>query len=632
MGIALLGSLPSAATAQVVGVPGSATTAPSQAAGAPPTPVAPAAPASQNNLWAFLCLTPWQKAACKEKFCTSMFGQLINNGLAGPSTLTGGVIPQCCPVVNATDLLKDPDSAEGAAARIKQDEADAKKRRAAVRYLGTVDCNFWPEARDALVNSLRADKNECVRFEAAMALSRGCCCNRATILALTYTVSGSTADGNPAESCERVKMAASMALAHCLDCFVEVVPAPVKPVQELPAPRQEEKPKGETTPSSAKRAPIQPITYRDQSAQIDSQTLIRNARMALAGGQFSMPTAQGPTASPASGGLVDLISGAFAERGTSTPSSAPAPVAVPRRTQPVVPASSPAAPQRTFLEVIREKFSGPKEQTTIQPVRGTVISYPSATGSTAPVVPATPPAFVPPQVPRPTPVPMAVPVSAVTPAVSVEQPRLPANAVVKTPEYQLPPAYPVSAVTPAYSVEQPRPPASAVVKASQPQALTPAYSVEQPRPQFYLAAAAVAPPMVYRPAVHETPGTWANSPGTVDSTTIAQCLHEIRRSPDPFQKERAVRLLGGVKGPEYASVVRVLLETATRDEAPLVRAACLRSLVVLKVRGEQMKQVVRQCESDKDPRVQIAAREARDWLRADGGTMASTQPVRLLQQ
>src|SRR5262249_35354741 len=147
--------------------------------------------------------------------------QLLNNSLNPARALSGGMIPNPCPDYSAADLAKPPTSAEGAAAAIKKDEAESKARRAAVRYLGTVDCNYWPEAKKALINSLRADKNECVRLEAAMALGHGCCCNRDTIRALTLTVTGSKEDGNPAEDCERVKAAAMAALEHCLSCYVE---------------------------------------------------------------------------------------------------------------------------------------------------------------------------------------------------------------------------------------------------------------------------------------------------------------------------------------------------------------------------------------------------------------------------
>src|SRR2546425_250805 len=74
--------------------------------------------------------------------------------------------------------------AEAAAAKIRADEAGAKARRTAVKYLATVDCHYYPEAEAALIAALRADRNECVRLEAALALGGGCCCTRNAAQAL----------------------------------------------------------------------------------------------------------------------------------------------------------------------------------------------------------------------------------------------------------------------------------------------------------------------------------------------------------------------------------------------------------------------------------------------------------------
>src|SRR5262249_55617453 len=117
--------------------------APAAVAGAP----AAAPAAAPANLFSFICPTPEQKQACKEKICNCALGQMLNNGLKPMSTMTGGIIPTICPEVKAADLAKPADSAEGAAARAKADEAAAKARREAVRFLGTVDCNYWPEAQ-----------------------------------------------------------------------------------------------------------------------------------------------------------------------------------------------------------------------------------------------------------------------------------------------------------------------------------------------------------------------------------------------------------------------------------------------------------------------------------------------------
>ena len=69
----------------------------------------------------------------------------------------------------------------GAAAEGKKDAAEAKARQMDVRYLGTLDCRYYPAAAKGLSDALRTDPSECVRFEAAQALSRGCCCNKTTL-------------------------------------------------------------------------------------------------------------------------------------------------------------------------------------------------------------------------------------------------------------------------------------------------------------------------------------------------------------------------------------------------------------------------------------------------------------------
>jgi hypothetical protein len=419
LGVALLGSLPSVGTAQVPGVPGGAAAGvPGAAPAAGLGGVNGAAPAAAptNNLWSFLCLSAEQKAACKDRICSSQLGQLLfNQGLAAPSTFTGGVIPQCCPATSAKDLLEPADTALGAAALIQQDEANAKKRRAAVRYLGTVDCNYWPEAMDGLYNALRADRNECVRLEAALALSRGCCCNKRIIQGLTYTVSGSRADGNPAESCERVKMAAAVALSHCLSCFVEIVPAPIVKPKE-PGPREEPLPEPRKEPESGQPGPgpinpegprtsstgIRPIGYSRRAPEPDAQTVVQQARQALSQSQFVLANGQGAPTAPARGGLVDIIAGAFnGDRPAGQAPAGSAAGATPKPEAPAVmlpdrgpsrPASPPvsgysSAPRKSLLEVIREKVSGPKEQPAVQPVYGTMTPLPPETPNAYPYLP-----------------------------------------------------------------------------------------------------------------------------------------------------------------------------------------------------------------------------------------------------
>src|SRR5229473_5697002 len=212
---------------------------------------------------------------CKVKLCKSPIGMLMGNMLKPVSAMSGGLIPPCCPKVLTDDALnkaakEGPDAAKGdaqaAAAKIAKDEAEAKERRAAVRYLGTVDCHYWGTvAEPALQAALRSDRNECVRWEAAMALGNGCCCTKKTIASLTLsvygvdkeglTVAGNFSDGNPVETSERVKGAALAALQHCLSCYSETAaPAPEK--SEPPPERPIAKAPGMFQPAVYDKQPV----------------------------------------------------------------------------------------------------------------------------------------------------------------------------------------------------------------------------------------------------------------------------------------------------------------------------------------------------------------------------------------
>ncbi len=211
-----------------------------QVPGIPAAPAVPAAPgaipggvpgaAAPKNLWSFFCLTPDQAAACKAKICNSPLGAMLKSAAGPLSAASGGMIGANCGTPTAADLAKMAaegtlDSAGGTAAKIKKEEAEAKARRDAVRYLGTVDCTYFPAARDVLIKSLREDTNECVRYEAALALGRGCCCNEKTIEALKDCVNGGKKLG-PREPSSRVRDAADDALAHCAAIFQDVREAP----------------------------------------------------------------------------------------------------------------------------------------------------------------------------------------------------------------------------------------------------------------------------------------------------------------------------------------------------------------------------------------------------------------------
>jgi len=176
--------------------------------------------------------------ACIAKLCNTQLGQMANSLVTGPmGAVSGGFIPPLCPPAPTPQQIAAldkaaPGGAEATAAKIKASEADAKARVAAVEYLGTVDCSRWKEATKALINALRADPNECVRYAAARVLNSGCCCNKATIEALRICVAGEDKDGNPPETSCRVKAAAFGALQNCLMKVPEVLPEEeVKPIE-----------------------------------------------------------------------------------------------------------------------------------------------------------------------------------------------------------------------------------------------------------------------------------------------------------------------------------------------------------------------------------------------------------------
>jgi hypothetical protein len=171
--------------------------------------------------------TPAQKAQIKACICGSPIGKLLNNMLMPIGMMSGGLIGPICPgpnTPNPADLAKSPTSAQGAAAKIKADEAQAGAKIAALEYLATVDCRYYPEAGAAMIAGLRAEKNECVRIAAAKALASGCCCSAKVVKALTICVNCSTSDGFPPEASELVRAYAYVALERCLRKCIETEP------------------------------------------------------------------------------------------------------------------------------------------------------------------------------------------------------------------------------------------------------------------------------------------------------------------------------------------------------------------------------------------------------------------------
>jgi hypothetical protein len=254
-----------------------------------------AAPAAGGgNIWNFFGINKTCLGNLKVRLCKSNIGLLMGNMLKPARAMSGGLLPECCPRVLQDDTLAKaakggpdaPSDAQVAAAKIAKSEAEAKERRAAVRYLGTVDCHYWGDiAEPALIQALRKDTNECVRWEAAMALGNGCCCTLGTIEALTLsvygvdknkqTVAGKFKDDAPVETSERVKAAALMALQHCLSCYSETA----TPGPERSAPPPEKSGPPPDKPIAQAPATFQPAVYDKQPVHARTMSqVIQDAR------------------------------------------------------------------------------------------------------------------------------------------------------------------------------------------------------------------------------------------------------------------------------------------------------------------------------------------------------------------
>ncbi|MCA9258939.1 MAG: hypothetical protein KDA61_07055 [Planctomycetales bacterium] len=192
-------------------------------------PAAPGAPPAPGMVERATCSLRRWHLRCQQ----SVAGKLLANMVKPVSKLTGGLIPPCPDnqFAAAVELQASAPPATGpggeplpppppppsvaAAAKIKTEQAEAQMRRDAVAYLAGVDCRYYPEAEAALIASLRADRSECVRLEAARSLTKCGCCTPAIIQALTICVKGSEEDGNPAERSQRVRQTALCALNRC---------------------------------------------------------------------------------------------------------------------------------------------------------------------------------------------------------------------------------------------------------------------------------------------------------------------------------------------------------------------------------------------------------------------------------
>lgn len=318
-GLVAVAGLACGVHAQVPAVPA----APAVPGGVPAAPAAAAAEPAPG-FFGRMCQ---RLDACKRKIADTPLGQLLANAKKPLSALTGGVVPGGPPA--PTDKEAAAPGVGGAAAAGKKDAAEAKKRVADVQFLGTLDCRYYPAAAQALADALRTDPSECVRFAAAVALNRACCCSAVTVKALMATVSGTDADGNPAERSARVRVTACSALERCLACYTppaeDVPPPKTDPVGEKVVPLGENKTgdqvKKEKTEPAAKPLSVPP-----------SKELVRRATETVESFRELMAVSYDqvrPQVQPPPKSLFHLVQASEVEPATAV---VPAPTALPTTT------------------------------------------------------------------------------------------------------------------------------------------------------------------------------------------------------------------------------------------------------------------------------------------------------------
>lgn len=306
LGLTMLVASPAVAQTDTSAPPAPTTSSAASAA----TSAAPAATGILGKCTSCLGSIKGGLGGCCKSCCGTPLGQLINGAFQPLKMATGGVIPTPCPGPNDPSkggaaagggASGDAPGAQAAADAIKKDQAQAKARAAAVRYLGTVPCHYYPEAEAALIQSLRTDRSECVRWEAAHALAQGCCCTKKTIEALKLVVSGSQKDGNPSEKSFRVKVEALNALEHCLAMCGDPqpqrpespahIPQPETVPTPLPQPKRPEAPMSQAGDNASQ---VRQVNYYEEIEKQSTESLLADARQLVAASKRSTDVPDAP--------------------------------------------------------------------------------------------------------------------------------------------------------------------------------------------------------------------------------------------------------------------------------------------------------------------------------------------------
>jgi hypothetical protein len=542
--------------------------APPALATAPPPPLAtgiapqPALP-DGPTIWSKLGISKAQLEHNRRMHCRTPYGQLMSRIRAPLTAISGGLIPPFCPLTPSLAELQDP-GVIGAAAKVKQDRAGAAQRIEAIKVLSGVDCSFWPEAEETLIGALRTDRNECVRYEAALALGSGCCCTCKVIVALSHTVSCSDKDGGFMEKSARVRAAAASALERCLAMNAgPELPAVAPPPVTGPERKPEIPPEGGTPPDpntvkfvspatakpnpAAAPAPAKPLTFKEYYEivpRVPRHQILAVARRSLeigmqigmsvsaevipadyAAAGFDAPVDIRPTARKSSS-LWDMLT-----RGTGPAESQPVMAPMPAAKTTVV---------ATKVVPIEKVVKTPAPRPTVTPAAAAGVAKvspqaaPKATPAPVPTPPkvVTVPAQLPPlktEMAKPTLPPMPAPKPAAVQPASAPAPKPTFVQPAATPARPTPP--PMPAAVPARPTPPPMP-AAAPVRPAQPVPAVP--KVETP------------PKVVVPPA--PLPVVVPQTPPTTPTPAPAPAASPIPADPIPVNLPRSIPGYGNPYG------------------------------------------------------------------------------------
>jgi len=539
-------------------------------------PVAPAAPAAAAPAAAaaagveakpgFIKRACDALEECKRKICKTPAGAMINNMTKPLTFATGGIIPPFCPAMpSAADLAQQ--GVAGAAAAGKKDALEAAARRDGVRYLGTLDCRYFPDAAKALAAALRTDPSECVRYEAALVLNRGCCCTQLTIDALEASVSGTEVDGNPAERSGRVRCAAAIALEKCLSCYVQ-------PVKE---PEEKETEKKETKPGEAAPQPMPAVTKMHPGSRLPSPESVERARKTLqtfnemlafhrAPSQTGIQQAKATGVLPAGQQSLFHILNATSE---DTLDVKKAPTTMMAQT----PARKPAA-----------KIESPTVQTA-QAITEVPVVMP-APATTPPLAVKVPSPVIVPTIQHD--VPVVAPKMVMPPELDTEPMMMPAIKMpeVKAPEVKAPEIKMPEVKAPEIKMPEVKAPEVKVVETKKIDVvMVPEVKIEEPKDLPGKVISIVPAKAVEAPKA-ETSTIVA--PSNKASDVVVELAKKVTQSPSVADRHAAIRQIVKHDWKKNPMVASALMIGATSDKEPAVRVDCLRHMVAYKVTHPQV--------------------------------------------